>query len=155
MAAKEGAGLDVASTKSTADLFKAIDKNRDGKIDRQDFCYYYNKSLQKLHEDPRGQLYILQRLVDEVQTARQSKGPQQARGIKYSKGESIKLWSKSKQRWEDATVVAAYDADCFVDSYAVKSGTYKVETKSGKKWIPPEDVPNQMKKSNPLLMPVR
>merc|ERR1712187_660441 len=132
-------------------FFNAIDTDKDGEIDRKDFCEYYNKQLGKIIEDPRGQLYALERVVNEIRASRGLVTLPSRRsteiGLVYEKGEKIKMWSASKKDWVDAIVSEAFDSDCFCEGYAVMAGSYKVKTRKTVKWIAPGQVADLMKKA--------
>eukprot|EP00928_Gymnodinium_smaydae_P028600 TRINITY_DN21771_c0_g1_i5.p1 TRINITY_DN21771_c0_g1~~TRINITY_DN21771_c0_g1_i5.p1 ORF type:complete len:499 (-),score=79.98 TRINITY_DN21771_c0_g1_i5:269-1765(-) len=64
---------------NVAKAFAKIDANGDGKIDRPEFCKFYRKHLAKLHDDPRGQLFALERLVSEVRKSTETSAEQPRR----------------------------------------------------------------------------
>merc|ERR1712203_503445 len=67
MESKEQAGdPPQLAPKGVSKVFQDMDRKNDGRIDRIEFCSYYDRHLLQVHEDPRGQLYVLERLVEEV-----------------------------------------------------------------------------------------
>eukprot|EP00401_Gymnodinium_catenatum_P077974 CAMPEP_0117590554 /NCGR_PEP_ID=MMETSP0784-20121206/71040_1 /TAXON_ID=39447 /ORGANISM="" /LENGTH=341 /DNA_ID=CAMNT_0005392175 /DNA_START=134 /DNA_END=1155 /DNA_ORIENTATION=- len=131
-------GQPLLAPKAISKVFNEIDSKMDGQIDREEFCSYYTTYLKKVHSDPRGQLYILERLVNEVRAARGMEPLQALRRkpeLAYVKGEEIKLWSRTAKGWVSARVVEAFDHECYVGGYAVKAGSYKVSTGTTMKWI--------------------
>eukprot|EP00928_Gymnodinium_smaydae_P009676 TRINITY_DN13621_c0_g4_i1.p1 TRINITY_DN13621_c0_g4~~TRINITY_DN13621_c0_g4_i1.p1 ORF type:complete len:514 (-),score=107.71 TRINITY_DN13621_c0_g4_i1:43-1584(-) len=136
--------------KNVPELFRKIDANQDGKIDRREFCDFYKEQLHHFHDDPRGQLYILQRFVEDLRASRGDlntrSGTNPRRVVEYVAGERIKVWSKSSNVWVDGKVSKVFKQDTFCEGYAVRAGSYKVSTASGYKWISAHEVSEQMKK---------
>lgn len=65
-------------------------------------------------------------------------GGTNGRGIQYTKGERIQVWSNSKQAWLDGNVQEAFETDTWSQGYAVPAGTIRVVSPAGTKWIMPQ-----------------
>eukprot|EP00931_Biecheleriopsis_adriatica_P092404 TRINITY_DN66212_c0_g1_i1.p1 TRINITY_DN66212_c0_g1~~TRINITY_DN66212_c0_g1_i1.p1 ORF type:complete len:543 (+),score=85.24 TRINITY_DN66212_c0_g1_i1:41-1630(+) len=74
-------------------------------------------------------------------------GPMQASGHAFLQGDSVLVWSASRQAWLPGKVEAYFTESTEAEGFAVPGGTLKVSSVTGVKWIPPHLVKSAIRPS--------
>mmetsp|Transcript_141366 Transcript_141366/g.368092 ORF Transcript_141366/g.368092 Transcript_141366/m.368092 type:complete len:807 (+) Transcript_141366:57-2477(+) len=68
--------------------------------------------------------------------------------LAYSVGDSVEVWSNSRNCWLSGIVMSVFVTATVADGYSVQAGTVKVQSDAGVKWVFPEHVSTQLQKTS-------
>lgn len=63
----------------------------------------------------------------------------------FEKGQTLEVWSDSKQAWLPGVVLAAYENATSTEGYDVPAGTVKVSSANGVKWVLPHQIQSMLR----------
>lgn len=68
--------------------------------------------------------------------------------LHFAKGECVKVWSSSQNKWLDAIVKEIFTAASIEDHYKIPAGVVKVESAAGVKFVQPEQLGKLLRKTD-------